>query len=629
MTADAFRKKSMPFHVHRLHEYSARYQLLIVLLLTWMAGILPLEAQDLTVKAYVDRTTVGVNEQFTLNVELSGSDLNAASNPELPDMEDFAAFLGSGSSQNMQYINGRMSVSKSISYHFQAIQEGDFEIGPVLVKAKGKSYRTDPIAIKVQKTSTQPGATARPQARDAGAAIAEDDLFLRVSVDKKRVFQNEPVTVTYKIYTRVNVGSFGFANMPGTTGFWVEEFETGRQPVTSTEVLGGKQYTVATVRRIALFPMTPGEKTIDPLAVECEVRVQRRSRSLFDDFFNDPFFGRSVRKIIRSEPVRIDVRPLPEIGRPDDFNGIVGRYTMNASLDRANVKTNEAVTFRITVSGQGNIRTLPELKPVFPTDFEVYPPKVNESINRQDGLISGSKTFEWVLVPRQPGRVSVKPVEMSIFDPSVPDYRKLRTESFSIDVERGEDVFISAPSGLSKEEVALLGQDIRFIMTEAARFIPIGRHVTDRAGFWIAALFPAVCLCAAILYRRHIERLRGDEAYARHRRAFRAAKRHLSDARLQLKTGSTSNFFAEVGRALNGFLGDKLNTSEAGLMTDEVTDALKKRGVHPDRIEEILDCIGICDMRRFSPAAATPSEMEAFLHRAEKAIDVIDRELSV
>ncbi len=585
-------------------------------------------SDDLTVKAYVDRTVVGLNQQFTLHVELSGKGADAVPSPQLPQMESFATYLGSGSSQNIQFINGKMSVSKTISYYFQAMALGKFQIGPVTVEAGGKQYQTDPIAIEIQKTSSKPKAPQKQDTPAQGTGPAEDDLFLRAFANKKQVYQNEPVIVTYKIYTRVNVSSFGYSKLPGTAGFWVEEFDSGRQPTTTTEILDGKRYTVATVKKMALFPMSPGTKTIEPLGVECEVRVQRRPRDVFDDFFSDSFFGRTVRKTIQSKPLRVKVLPLSEEGKPADFSGVVGRFKIMSWVDKSRVKTNEAVRFKVKIEGEGNIRTLPEPKVLFPSDFETYPPRITESIDRKGTVVSGNKTWEYVLVPRVPGRQKIKPIRLSTFDPTAKTYRTLKTDDIVLDVAKGKETLIAAPSGLSKEEVKLLGQDIRFIKTGVPSFSRIG-WVFYRTPFpWLVIIFPILCLGGAYAYRRHLDRIEGDMAYARNRRATRTARKHLSSAKSMLKPSTQKEFYAEIGRALMGYLGDKLNIAEAGMITADVEATLRKKGVQDETIENCLECLGACDMKRFSPTGASEDEMKTFFKNAAGALSRLDGELS-
>jgi len=584
-------------------------------------------AEDLTVKAYVDQTVVGLHQQFTLHIELSGREANSVSNPELPDLGAFAAFLGNSSSQNIQFVNGRMSVSKTLSYHFQATAVGKFQIAPVVIASGGKTYQTDPIAVEIVPSSTAPQPAPNQDIPVQGTGPAEGDLFLRATVDKKQVYQNEPVVVTYRIYTRVNVSSFGYSKVPTTGGFWVEEYPIAQQPQTSTEILEGKRYTVATIKKMALFPMAPGVKTIDPLEIECEVRVERRSRDIFDDFFSDPF-GRTVRQAIQSRPIRVHVLPLPEEGKPEDFSGVVGQFRISSEVDKSSATTNEAVSFKIKIQGQGNIRTLPEPKVVFPKDFETYPPKITEDIQREGATISGSKTYEYVLVPRVSGRQKIKPVRLSFFDPSAKTYQTVRTNEIAMDIAKGAETFIAAPSGLSKEEVKLLGKDIYFIKTGNPSFQKIGVSVFNAYFFWILLIGPILCLAAAVGYRKHLDRLQGDVAYARNRRAGRSARKRLSAAKSMCHVSRQKEFYAEIGKALMGYLGDKLNIAEAGMITENVQKLLRERGVKEEAVANYLDCANTCDLKRFSPAGADLNEMKDFLKRAENAIVELDRQIS-
>ncbi len=583
---------------------------------------------ELAVKAFVDRTVVGLNQQFTLHVELSGEDMGDASAPSLPSMDAFAVYLGSGTSQNIQFINGQMSASKIISYHYQATKTGKYQIGSIQVTAKGETYSTAPIDLEIVQSapSGTPGTAQRRPSAAETEDIPADQLFVRVLADKKEVYQNQPVTLTYKIYTLVNVSSFGFSKMPGAAGFWVEEFPLSQQPQTETEIIEGKRYTTATIKKMALFPMSPGLKTIDPIVLECDVRVRRRSRDVFDDFFNDPFFGQTMRKTIASRPVEIRVLPLPGEGKPADFSGVVGKFQISSVVDKKSVKTNEAVTYQLNIRGEGNIKALPEPAVPFSPDFEVYPPKVTENISRS-GSVSGSKTYEYVLIPRVSGQQKIRPYRLSVFDPAARKYTTLETGEIVIDVAKGEDVPVIS-SGLSKQEVALIGQDIRFLKTDKVSFTRIGQRPYERILFWLLLFFPLAALGGAALYREHLEKVTGDIAYARNRQATRIARKRLASARSRLDVKTQKEFYAEVGKALISYVGNKLNISEAGMISDPVKDMLKSRGVEEKVIESYFECITVCDMKRFSPQTAAEEEMQQFLKKAESAIAGLDRALS-
>lgn len=586
-------------------------------------------ADDLRINATVDKTVIGLNQQFTLNIELSGEGANKVSNPEVPMLNQFANFLGSGSSQNIQFINGKMSVSKTISYHFRASSIGNFKIPSITVTYKGKQVQSEAINIEIVQN---PGSSQKSQKNKGvtqGTGPAEGDLFLRVEVNKKRVYQNEPVIVTFKIYTQLNISQFGYLQLPETAGFWAEEFDLPQQPQTHKEILQGKEYLVATIKKMALFPTSSGPKTISSMGIECAVRMKRRrSHDPFQDFFDDSFFfGRTERKEVFSKPLTITVNSLPDDGKHPEFSGIVGQYKISDSVDKTQIKTNEAITYKLTVEGTGNIRTLPNPNVSFSPDFEVYPPKISESVNRKGEIISGKKSYEYVLIPRVPGAQKIHPVILHYFNPNKQLYERSQTKERIIQVAKGDEVMSFIPSGLSKEEVKLLSQDIRFIHIDNPKFKRRGVTFYTTWLFWFILIFPLTCVGLAMGYGKHLNRLEGDIAYARGKRASRMSKRRLARAKFHLKESSQKLFYAEVGKALMGYLGDKLNIAEAGLISDEVKTILKKREIQEEIVKNIFHCLDICDMKRFAPAESTVEEMNGFLKQAEEALTHLDRAL--
>jgi len=599
--------------------------------LLFMLATLPVQADELVVRAYMDKTVVVQNQQFTLSVELSGKDAQSVPNPELPDLDGFAAFLGSGSSQSIQYVNGKMSVSKTIAYHYMATVAGDFTIGPVTVRHRGRELKTDPIPITVRQAAG-PSQTPAPSASRDGQSRPSDsvqDMYVCAEVDKTSVYPNEAVILTYQIYTRVNLTPAGISKQPATTGFWAEDFELPKQLPTTTEVIRGQRYTVATFKKMALFPTGPGKKTIEPLGLDCDVRVQRqRSRDPFEDFFGDSFFlGRTERRTLHSQPIGIEVKPFPAEGRPADFSGTAGSFRITAVVDKHKAETHDAVMLRVTITGTGNIRTLTEPRIQIPPDFETYPPRVSESVDRTGTSISGSKSWEYVLVPRNPGLHKIQPIRFSYFDPRSEAYRTVQTEEIAVQVEKGRESFAGFPSGPSRTAVQYLGRDIRFIMTAVPRFTRQGTPTRPSVGFWIVALLPVAALGLAFVYRKHRSRLEADTAYARERQAGRAARKHLARARSLLREGGADRFYAEVSRALSSFVGNKLNISEAGMMTADVRKRLAAKQVAPEVIADYFDCLAVCDRMRFAPSGIEASQMRECLKKAEQAITDLDRQI--
>ena len=598
--------------------------------------------QEVEIKTYVNRIKVPAGQQFALTVEISGSDAQAVPNPQLPDLSAFADFAGSSSSQSIQIINGKMTGSWSTVNFFIARVEGKHQIPAVSLRYKGKVFRSQPITLEIVKYSSivsapgkQPSSrpwTGSPQSQLTSESTLEGNIFLQAEVDRKSVYPNQPVTIIFKIYTRVSISGFIVSKSPDFLGFWREDFSIPQRPVTYEKVIDGKKFLVAEIKKLAAFPTTPGEKVIDPLEIVCEVRLreQGRRRDIFDRFLDEDFFGgsilgRKVRTKIASKPIKIEVKPLPEESRPRNFSGIVGNFDMRASLDKDQVQINEAVALKVRFSGTGNVKMLPEPKLIFPPNIETYEPKINQKIDRSGDTIKGSKTFEYVLIPRFAGEFRVRSFLFSYFDPEKGMYQTVRSPEFTIQATAGSDQGIVPPSGLSREEIKLIGKDIRFIKLSGNTFQRIGDYFYQKFGFILLLALPLMILGVALAYRRRLDLMAGNLAYARSRRANQMAKRRLSHSHRLMKPETLKEFYAEISRAVLGFVADKLNLSAAGLSSDEIALKLQERDVEEHVVSELLDCLRECDFQRFAPAESTVDRMKALYERAKSAIIDLDR----
>lgn len=589
---------------------------------------------DLKVTTAVNRNVIPLNQQFTLTVELSGEAANKLQgDPGFPPgMEDFAIPLGgSNSSQNIQIINGRMSVTRSIQYRFAASKIGKFVIEPVSIVYKGKSYKSKPINIEIVKAAAQ---SQKQQRQRPGTNISpedsiEDNLFLRMFVNKTSVYQNEPVLVKYKIYTKVNINSYGISRLPNTAGFWEEDFESPQSPKTHEQVWNGRKFLVAEIKKMALFPTGTGQKTIDPMIIDCDVRMprRRRTRDIFD-FFDDPFFGRTVRKRISSLPLNITVLPLPEEGKPADFSGAVGYFKLSANVDKKAVETNEAINLKIKISGRGNIKMLPAPNLSISTDIEQYTPTIHENISRSGNSISGSKTYEYVLIPRRPGVKKIKPIRFSYFDPNLKSYKTLTTPEILINVKKGKKQFISTGPGFTREEVKLLGQDIRYIERAVPDFRRIGHYYYKSLSFILLLIIPLFIMGGALGYRRYADKLSENIAYARSRKATQIANKQLKHAKKLLKEKTQKQFYSEIAKALSGFLANKLNLEAAGMMADKVQAVLAEKRVDKQVVAEYFACLQTCDFQRFASASSGTEQMQEFYHKTKDVIIKLQKALT-
>ena len=589
-------------------------------------------AAQVDVRAYLDRSEVAVDRQFTLNVEVSGTG-GADEDPRLPDLSGFAAYLGVGTRTSMQFVDGRSSTTFTYEYRFRAAAEGTHAIGPVRVRAGGEEHATDALTIRVLPAGSAQARSAPGRSR-GGVDIGPEDLFVEASVSTREPWANEPVLVEYRLFTRLDVESYAITRAPGTTGFWVEEVALPRAPRVEQVVRGGVQFATLVVRRAALFPTGPGPRTIEPLALEAQVRVRSR-RSFSDPFgFGDPFggglFGRSVAIPAESEAIDIEARPLPAAGQPDAFTGLVGSLDVTASLDSAAAAANEALTFRLEVRGAGNLRMLPDPEVAFPPDFDVYPPEVSDELDAAAGGVGGVKRYEYVLVPRAPGSRAIPAVELAYFDAAGGRYAVAASEPIVVEVTgdavAGDPVLI----GGGRTRLEATRRDIRFIRVATSAFVPIDRQLFRGGVFWIVVLVPLLGLAGALALRRHRDRLEGNVAYARRRRAARRARSRLAHARELRAPEQHQAFVAGISQALLGFLGDSLNVAEAGLVRDDIRRALGARGVAGEVVEGYLACLDKCDRQRFAPPVSGGDNdvgTAALLDEAELAMTALGEAL--
>lgn len=568
-------------------------------------------------RAFLSQNPVPLNGQFVLNVEVSGGSRDA--DPAPPDLSAFAAYLGSGSSTSVQIVNGRMSSTSTIQFRFQATQEGTFEIGPVAVSVDGRELRTDPLTIEI-------GGAPAAGARGTDGGVGPDDLFVVGAASAERVYVNQPVLVEYRIYTRVDVEGYT-VTPPGAAGFWVEEL-AARQGPTEQVVRDGVQYASTLVHRAALFPTGAGPKRLDPLVLEAQVRMpRRRNPDPFGSLFGDSLFGRRVPVSVASNALDVDVLPAPP-GAPASFSGFVGSLAVSAGVDRTAAETNDALTLRVEISGDGNVRTLPEPSLNLPPGVEVYPPEMREEVEPAADGVRGRRVYDYVVVPREPGAVTIPPIEFAYLDADRGTYAVASSDPIALTVTGDPGAAPVLPGGRAGAGAAPQRQDVRFIRIATPSFRRIGGSLFRSAGFWSVAVLPLAALAGAVAVRRHRDRLAGDVAWARSRRASRVARRRLARAESLCAPDRHREFHAEVGRAMQGFLGDKLNVAEAGLMRDDVRAALAARGVATDLVDACLDCLERCDRQRFAPTEPDAAAMQAMLAEAGRAMTDLDAALS-
>ena len=594
------------------------------------ARVLP---QDISFTASVDNTRISLGEQFEITFSLGGT--SAGSNFQPPPFNDFLVVGGPNQSTSMQFINGSVSSSVSWSYVLQPKAEGKFAIGPATIDYGGKKLQTKPIGMEVVKGSAQPASPGgQQQAQQQGNADIDkqisDNLLLKVVLDKSRVYQGEQITATYKIYTRVNISSYNLSKGSSLTGFWSEDLEVPKQVQLSSEVVNGKQYRVGILRRAALFPQRSGTLQVDPMEVLCAVQVQtrRRSNDIFDQFFNDPFFGnvQTVNHKVRSEPVSVTVLPLPSANVPSGFNGAVGKFTIESWLDKKQTKANEPVTLKVKISGRGNLKLLEPPTVTVPPDIERYDPKISDNIAHQGDEIAGSRTFEYLLLPRRAGELKIPSFSYAYFDIEKKNYVPFKSPDFVLSVEKGSEIAGGPATGISKEDVKLLGEDIRFIKSDDLSLRRKGETFAGSPLFFALSFSSLASFVGFIFFVKRRERVLGDVAGLRNRKARKMAQRRLQEAKKFLHQKKEEQFYSEVSRALWGYIGDKLGIPPSDHSVEIVKTALESRGVSTEAAGKLGAAIEQCEFARFSPSSGG-GKMDGVYHEALGIISEIEDQL--
>ncbi len=583
-------------------------------------------SQDVSVRTDFNSSSLIVNQEATLSVEITGKNANRVSNAEMPEFNDWFAFAGSkGRSQNISIVNGRVSASVILSYSLIPLKTGLAKLAPVTVKIGNDVYRSDEISIEIVDAGNAPAMQGRQQ--DYGGQPNQPlDLFVRAIPDKPAIYQNEGVTVEYKIYIGpgVTVREYSLENMPNTVGFWTEDYPL-QQPVPRGEVYNNKRYQSAILKRLELFPTNSGEFELDPMQFEFTVRDPQQRRSRFDSFF-DNAFSSNKRVRINSGKLNISVKPLPTESKPGDFSGLVGTFDISSETDNRTVKANESVTLKVKISGTGNIRMIDEPEISITGVHEKYDPQINESINRIESTISGEKTFEYVVIPRREGELRIDPVVFSYFDPGEDRYKTKRTSPINIRVEPGDLSITRTPRNLTREEVRLVGSDIRFIKESVREWYSVNRGMFSLL-FISFLIFPLVLIGGTFVYSRHINRLSADIGYKRSRRASAAAGKHLKEAKKALDNKDEAKYYPEIAKALQDYIADKLNISAAGILTEELEKILINKNIDSQILKQYIACLQQCDFHRFSSVSSDEDEMKRLYNASEEAISNMDDHL--
>ncbi|OFX89185.1 MAG: hypothetical protein A2W99_01675 [Bacteroidetes bacterium GWF2_33_16] len=582
-------------------------------------------AQDVTFTATAPGV-VEVGQQFRLTYSVNSQ----AERFLPPNLDGFVILAGpsTSTSSNVSIINGKMTQNYELRYTYilEAAKEGEFTISSAEVTVDKKKYTSNTLKIEVIKGSGQqsqtrqnPAAT-QPQNTENSEPIATSDLFLKIIVNKTKTFREEHLIATIKLYSKLNITNLGEYRPPAFDGFIAEKIEVPPLTRLNQENVNGQIYLTGVIDKYILYPQTTGEIEIKPFELVCyyQAATRRRSGSMFDEFFGT--YERAQTKAF-SSPVKIKVQTLPE-NKPASFAGAIGNLKMDASLDKTNTKTNEAITLRIKISGNGNLKYINAPKIEFPSDFDVYDPKISDNIKYSDNGATGSKTFEYLLIPRHAGEFTIPEFEFSNFDTNNDQYKIQKAGPYNINVLKGaDDTTMALANVFSKEDIKFLGKDIHFIKKDNSNLKLKDKFIFGSTWFYLSFLIALALFVLTFFLRRKMILENANTQLVRTRKADKYARKRLQKASEYLKHNKKEDFYEELAKALWGYISDKFSIPISGLSKESANQQMILKGIEQTFIDQVLGIIDRCEYARYAPASES-TQMDTLF---TESVDIISK----
>ena len=547
-----------------------------------------------------------------------------------PSIKGFEVLMGPSRStqSSTQIINGNVTSTSTITFTYilMAEKEGTYSIPGATIVADGNNYTSNSVSIKVLPPDQSAGqsngrggvSSARNQA-NAGK-ITDKELFITATASKSKVYEQEAILLTYKIYTQVNLTQL-HGDMPDLKGFHTQEVELPSQKQWSLEHYNGKNYNTTVYSQYVLFPQQSGKLEIPSITFEGTISQLVASDDPFDAFFNGGSNYINIKKNIVTPKLTIDVKELPA-GKPANFSGGVGEFTLSSSISTQELKTNDAVTIKLVISGTGNMKLINTPEVGFPQDFEIYDPKVDNKFNLTREGLTGTKVIEYLAIPRHAGTYTIPAIEFSYFDLKSQAYKTLKTDSYTLNVAKGEgnaDQVIA--NFTSKEDLKVLGKDIRYIKTGNTHLTEKGKYFFGSTSYYVWYIIPlALFIGFMIIYRKQAME-NANVAKVRTKKANKVATKRMKNAGKLLAEKKTEAFYDEVLKAMWGYISDKLNIPVSQLSKDNIEEELNKYGVSEDLIKAFISTLNECEFARYAPG----NQNEAMDKIYSSAIDIISK----
>lgn len=538
--------------------------------------------------------------QLIYSVNAAAKDLQA------PDFQFFEILAGPFESRSSytQIINGKKSSATNLSYTLTLMpsKTGTFKIPGASIVVDGEKIYSNDLTIKVENAENNAQKQNEGGTVTGGGTqrVTSESIFVRTIVSKTNIYEQEAISVTYKLYTLLDVAQFTGAKLPDFNGFLKQDIEQSQNKQLSAETYKGRSYGTVVLYQAVLFPQHTGEIEIGKASFTALLRLQNKAqvRSIFDDFFDS---YTNVEKTLTAPAVTVKVNELPLAGKPATFSGAVGNFNLTSTLSSGNLKTNQAATIKVVISGNGNMKLLknPEIK--FPDGFEVYDPKVDNKFSSGSGGVSGTKTIEYMFIPRRSGKFDIPSAELSYFDLNNKTYRTLRTPAYKINVTKGEGGEAVVENFTGKEDVTPLAKDIRYLYTGSVKLQPESRPWFGTLPFWMLFLIPLIIAAILFIYfRKHVKE-NADLAFVKTKKANKVAQKRLRLALKFLEEGKKNQFYEEVMKAVWTYLSDKLVIPVAELNKDNIRLKMNEKGMEKEVTDNFTNILNTCEYASYAP----------------------------
>lgn len=597
-----------------------RIILYICLIIAGITGIYA--ADNITFRATAP-DVVAVGDQFKLSFVISTQNIKDF---RAPAIKDFDVLMGPTRSQqsSVQVINGNTSSTNSVTFTYilLATEEGSYTIPGATINAEGNEIISNSVQIKVlpaDKINDGVGGDTNNSGNNKdNATISSSDLFITSNVSKTNVYEQEAILLTYKIYTAIDLRGFDNVKLPDFKGFHSQEIELPDRRW-ELEHYKGRNYRTTIYRQFILFPQQTGELTIDAARFDASITKANQAIDPFDAFFNGRNSYVEIKKSLFTPKLTINVKQLPT-PKPEKFSGGVGTFDMVSSINNLQLKTNDAITLKIVITGTGNLKLVSAPEIQFPDDFEIYDPKIENNSQLTTNGLSGTLTIEYLAIPRNPGTYKIPAAKFSFFDINSQTYKTLTSEEYSLNVEKGNgDASQVIANYSNKENLRVLNEDIRFIKQNNIQLIPRGDYFWGTWIYWLYYIVPLIIFSIFfVLYRRRILE-NSDIAQVKIKKANKVAVKRMKQAGLLLKNNQKEDFYNEVLRALWGYMSDKLNIPVSKLSKDNIEDELNKYKIDKELINKFINVLNECEYARYAPGDAN----QAMDHIYSLSLDVI------